>query len=254
VKWRSADVFEGLTQQQISIVWEIVDALRQPVRRNINPASDLCTPAFVESFENRLTIYHALNEQPLTKKTFEFTFAKAMADAGHISKVIPDSTNPGTDVLIDEEMAFSLKTEAAKNISPTSITISKLMEARWIRDCQTGEDYQRHILERIVPHLQQYHRILMLRAFTDEPTEVTYVLAEIPRDVLLETANLTTDSFSPRTSNGSTSADVVCDGRRLYRLSLDGSVEKITVRNLALTSCVIHGSWTVPLRLGAGLE
>lgn len=242
------DILKDLTSTQVDIVKEISDALRQKVESKVDKTSDICTSRFEESFQNRLVLYHALNEQPLTKKTFEYTFARSMKACGKHATVIDDPTNPGKDVVVDG-VNFSLKTEAARNIRRSAITISKLMEARWIRNCRSGQDFLDHVHSRIVPHLQQYDRILTLRAFKQGDTLVHYYLVEIPKDLLLACSQLTADAFRARTPNGSTSADVLKSSTRLFRLSLDGSVEKVTVRNLNVSLCKTHGEWKVPLRL-----
>lgn len=235
-----------LSPRQKALVTDVVDAFESDVAADADPNSDICTPAFSEEFRNRLVLHHVMNEELLKKKTFEFAVRGACRFAGKDAVLDDNPVNPGTDITIDG-VHFSLKTEAAKSINPNFLTISKLMEARWIRSCRTGQDFLDGVRSNIVPHLSRYARILMLRAFKIENQLCEYVLIEIPLEVLLMCGNLSPEDFSERTVNGSSSAEVILNGERAYTLSFDGSVEKITVRRLALSLCTFHGKWMVPI-------
>ena len=142
---------------------------------------------------------------------------------------------------------FSLKTEGGKSIKPTTIHISKLMEARWIRECNGKDDFCTRSKEKIGAHLAHYERIISLRSFLTD-SSVKYELVEIPMEILLEISRLRPADFSEKTANGSSSATVRgSDGTVFFVLSLDGSVEKITVRGLPLRLCKIHATWEVSL-------
>ncbi len=237
---------QTLSQSQQNLVSDVIGAFEKRIATEINPHSDICTTKFSEDFQNRLVLYHAMNEEALSKKTFEYALRGACRFDKRIAHLDANPTNPGTDIDIDGE-AFSLKTEAAKSISRKSLTISKLMEARWIRECQNGDDYLRGVCNNIVTHLQQYQRILMLRAFGPKDHLYEYHLIEIPLDILLHSANLSAPDFKPRTKNGSSGADVKINGQKAFSLILDGSVEKVTIRSLDLQFCKLHGKWIVPI-------
>jgi len=243
------NLISALSPERRALLKEIVEALSREVRANINPRSDICSPAFALEFQDRLTFYHARHDEPLNKKTFEYAFVKASRVAGRTAVIDDSPVNPGTDVIVDGT-SYSLKTEASQGISRAHITISKLMEARWIRECRTGQDFIRGVKARVQEHLRQYERILMLRAFTitDPSRGFEYHLIEIPLDVLLQIASLKAGDFSPRTSNGSSHADVYKNEKKLFSLRLDGSVEKITISNLNAANCIFHGSWKLFLK------
>ena len=159
------------------------------VEENFNSGSDIATADFRVSFRNRLLIHHATNEAKLTKKAFEYAFRAASAAAGKTAAITSSQTNPGTDVTVDG-VAFSLKTEAAASIRADRITISKLSEGRWIQQCSTLEELAQATITRIPTHLQQYDRILTLRAHNLSMVKVLYELVEIPRSVLLQVQTL----------------------------------------------------------------
>ncbi len=239
----------GLSAARRSLVLEMIDALSRDVRADINPSSDICTPDFALNFQDRLALYHAMNDEPLKKKTFEYAFAGASRAAGRTAIIDNNPVNPGTDVVVDG-VSFSLKTEASQGIDRSAITISKLMEARWIRECHTGRDFVRGTRDRICGHLSQYQRIITLRAFSiNEPNRaIEYHMIEIPLSLLLKIRDLKAQDFSSRTANGSSRADVFDpQGHKLFSLRLDGSVEKITISNLNVSNCVRHGSWIFDL-------
>lgn len=242
------DELEGListlSSERVELLVEMAQALTRSVTARVDANSDLVTPAFERDFSGRLLLFHAMHDAALTKKTFEYLFCGASRAAGRTASQTVNSVHPGEDVIVDGHK-FSLKTESGNSISKTSVHISKLMEARWIRECVTPEQFCLSAQTKIAAHLGHYERILTLRSFQSERT-VLYQLVEIPRSVLLRIASLKPTDFSARTANGSTSATVRdSQGNTFFVLSLDGSVEKITIRRLDIGLCTIHATWQV---------
>jgi type II restriction enzyme len=165
--------------------------------------------------------------------------------AGRTAKIVSSQTNPGADVIVDSE-AFSLKTEAAKSIKEDSLTISKLMEARWIRDCNTQKDFSEQVTSKVLGHLREYQRILCLRSFERSEKQVEYELVEIPVELLELVGQLSPADFSEKTRGGGSSAWVKRGGSRAFRIALDGSVEKVSVSGLNKSLCIVHGTWLIP--------
>lgn len=240
-----AEIAKKLTTEQLDILVEFARSLTRDVVHFINDESDIMTTPFVEEFSNRLRFYHATQAEKMNKKAFEFAFLEASKKAGRKSELIGDPTNPGIDIVVDG-VGFSMKTEAAESIKPEEIHISKLMEARWIRDCENREDFAKEVREKVGGHLRRYQRILMLRAF-DTLKGYKYDLVEIPRDLLLQVENLESNDFQKRRESGSSRADVTRSGNRAFTVRLDGSVEKITITGLLMSLCDLHGSWVVPI-------
>jgi len=188
-----------------------------------------------------------MHDAALTKKTFEYFFCGASRASGRAAYQTQNSVHPGEDVIVDGQR-FSLKTEGGKSINRQVVHISKLMEARSLRSCHSAEDYWQFAQRRIIDHLQHYERIISLRSFQGVANVVEYELVEIPRDLLLRISALTPDNFSARTANGSSSATVRSDEHHpLFTLSLDGSVEKVTIRGLDIRNCTVHARWGVKL-------
>jgi len=232
-----------LHPQRLDVLLELAVALGRDVAVSVDPDSDLMTPEFVEDFSARLIAYHALHEQKLTKKTFEFVFQGACRAAGQNAKITSSPVNPGADITVDG-VPFSLKTEGARSMSRAKISISKLMEARWIRECRSSQDFAQETVAHVVEHLQSYRRMLVLRAFS-VAAGFEYHLVEIPLDVLMQVQHLTAADFSPRTDNGGSSAHVHVGDAIAFTLRLDGSVEKVTVSGLQIEFCMKHGVWRV---------
>jgi hypothetical protein len=137
--------------------------------------------------------------------------------------------------------------KGGKSIRRDIIHISKFMEARWIRDCSNGDDFCRFTRSRVGDHLAHYERIVSFRSFLSR-THVDYELIEIPKQVLAGIDGLRPGDFSKRTRNGSSSASVRGQrGQPMFVLSLDGSVEKVTIRRLSTQFCRTHAKWRVAL-------
>jgi hypothetical protein len=241
-----ATVISQLPPERVRLLVEMGHALTRSVVSNVSADSDIVVKAFEHDFSGRLLLFHAMHDAALTKKTFEYFFCGSSRAAARTAVQTENSVYPGEDVVVDDRK-FSLKTEGGRSISSTAVHISKLMEARWIRECDSQEDFCRLSKEKIGAHLSHYERIISLRSFLSDST-VKYELVEIPKEILLGISRLRPSDFSARSPNGSSSATVRgADSNAWFVLSLDGSVEKITVRNLPLRLCKIHATWEVAL-------
>jgi hypothetical protein len=241
-----AILINQLSPERISLLVEMGHALTRSVVADISSDSDIVVRAFERDFSGRLLLFHAMHDAALTKKTFEYFFCGSSRVAGRDVVLTENSVYPGEDVVVNG-VKFSLKTEGGKSIRHSAIHISKLMEARWIRECHSADDFCSLSKERIGAHLNHYERIISLRSFLAD-SKVRYELVEIPKDVLLGISRLHPSDFSPRTENGSSRATVRgSKGNPSFVLCLDGSVEKITVRNLPLNLCKVHATWEVIL-------
>jgi len=240
-----------LESGRVKMLADIARSLSKDVEEQINPDSDLVTQDFAEAFAARILIHHALMASEMKKRRFEYALQQTARAVGYDAELTRSRTNPGQDIRIDGT-AFSLKTEAASNIRPDKITISKFQEARWIRNCHTPAEFAEGTRRNVGRHLNQYERILLLRVFELEKDSfsgesVRYDLVEIPVPLLRKALELPDEEFDEETKAGSSGADIREAGRRLFRLTLDGSVEKVTIRSLLVDACIEHGSWTAPL-------
>ncbi len=241
----------NLTNQQLQIIAEIVNAFKVPVKSTTYPELGLGSGRFFSDFQSRLVLYHAINEDAMKKKAFEFAFAKSCNADGRNAIVAESPVVAAADVTVDNQR-FSCKTEAPAKMNVKLINISKLMEARWIRECRSGTDFCDGIKNNVVSHLLRYERIIMLRAFR-RGEFYDYRLIEIPLRLLLLVDGVQPKDFSSRTKNGSTSAPVRLPDGSSFLLRLDGSVEKVTVTRLPERMCSIHGTWSIPIRLNQSI-
>lgn len=239
-------IVSNLKPTQIALLLEMARAMTVEIEEYVNENSDIISSDFATNFSNRLLIHHATHTEKFGKKAFEYAFVNASIATGKSAQIISSSTNPGTDVVVDG-INFSLKTEASARINRKKITISKLMEARWIRECNTREDFANGVVNRVVRHLQQYQRILILRAYNVSRNQVKYELIEIPHNLLLEIRNLTSNDFTDKTASGSCRSSVYISENKAFTLSLDGSVEKVTILGLDTDLCFYHASWIIPI-------
>ena len=209
------------------------------------------TQTFADAFALRIRMFHALHarSEALSKKAFEYALEGAAIDAGFTASVAASATTPGADIVLCGE-GFSIKTEAAAKISRSHITISKLMESAWTKNCKTVEDFLVGIHQHVLPRVLQPDRTLVWRCFSrlsGATAKAEYELVEIPHHLLAAIGKLTEEDFSAITSKGGTTANVVLDGRSVFALVFDGSDNKLTIRKLAVKNCTLFGSWTLGL-------
>ncbi len=245
------------TQAKVQMLSDIADALVKPVVVQSQSQDPIFGNArFHDYFSNVLLVHHATNDDKFKKKAFEFAFRGACLGLGYDARITANPMNPGADVTVGTRR-FSLKTEAGKNISRQNMTISKLMEARWIRNIVNDPARGTEGARKVVHHLNQYDRIIVLRAFDVRTghmrTAARYELWEIPKELLLLVGGLRENEFSIPTPNNSFAAPVtIVDSAtglrsRAFNFRMDGSVEKVTIGGLAVSRCIHQATWTVPL-------
>lgn len=237
-----------LTATRLSLLNQMAIALQTEFEGSPNADSDFASPRFYEYFASRLLIHHAVVEEKLNKKSFEYIFRDALRHDGKLAELSASSVHPGADLVLDGT-GFSLKTEASKNIKSAKITISKFMEARWIRNENEAGLAQRSS-QKLNEHLKGYDRIVMLRAFYLKTEQVKYDLVEIPHALLSLATQLEAQNIVlSRGNSGGGSAVIRQNEQAVFTIKFDGSVEKITIANLLVNQCTTHATWNIPLTI-----
>jgi hypothetical protein len=270
-----------LSKTQIEIITKIKEAFQLAEEAKVNPKSDLCENRnFTDYFSNLFAVYHSITEHKFEKKSFEFAFKYASIASGFDCEITKNSSHQGEDVIRDG-VRISLKTEGQKNVN--NLTISKFSEARFIAESKSeveersiralpkNDPKREQLLSQLVAsrsghrrqtlvenflttfrhHFDSYERIIILKANieTDINSEVTgyrYRLIEIPMEILALALTLTPEDFSPVKGNGGSSATVKsAEGKVMFSVVLDGSVEKITLRGIKIDECFTHADFHV---------
>ena len=236
---------ERLTPVQVDVVKAIIERFADDQVSSLERADFLNEEAF-EYFSMRLAAHHASSSVVLKKENFEHILEQAFRRAGVDAARANSMTERGADLTIGGT-TLSLKTEAAKNLRLESITISKLMEAAWIKGITSTDDIPPQVGSMVMPHFDNYDRIFILRSYPDPERggSIRYDLREIPKDVLRRVGSLTGSDFSPLTRTRTTSAEVVIDGRRAFKFRLDGSDDKLTINYLDVALCPLHAWWSL---------
>lgn len=237
-----------LTPNQTAILTGVARALAVPVVIARSQSSDLVDDVFAETMANLLTLHHALHEEPLSKRPFEYVLKQCLRAQGLDADLNPAPGESSYDVAANG-VRWSLKTEAAKGISARQVKVEKFMEARWARECTTPAACF-EALPRIVSHMDGYDRILILRAF-QRAQHTVYRLEEIPKEILLRSLLAAQSSmFEKRGKAKSYGADFYLAAPthrdRIFRMLLDSSVEKVRLW-YDVRHCVHHGEWQVPV-------
>jgi hypothetical protein len=246
------EIADSLPEGRKKILLEIAESLSTDVQQEVDSSSELVTSGFADAFAARLLAHHAMTKSVMKKRRFEYAMLQTAEAVGYDASLARSSTNPGEDIQINGAN-FSLKTEAAKGISRNKITISKLQEARWIRECDSPQDFASGTRQHLGRHVSQYERIFILRVFQPDTldelqsNQIRYDLVEVPVGLLEKVLELPPEDFKEPSSAGSSGAAVRDEnGKRLFYVTLDGSVEKVTIRSLRTDECKTHGSWIVP--------
>ena len=135
-----------LSPVKTQFVANVVDSLSNPPRANIRVEGTWLTssPDWIEYFGLALSVHHGATTEPLGLKSFETVFRNACAYMGWKLDPSGSSTQRFVDLIVqaggDGKRRISLKSTAARNISETTVHISKLTEAAWIQDLRTPKD------------------------------------------------------------------------------------------------------------------
>ena len=222
-------VLAQLTPRRRALLLRMAEALTAPavIERH---ESDLVDDAFSETLANSLLLHHAIHDEPLNKGVLRVCDEGLRRGWGHFAELNLGRGTGTWDIRVDDQR-WSLKTEAARGISPRTVKIEKLMEARWVRECSNPARCAAAVRAQVPAHMGGYDRILVLRAFRLEGGAMRYDLVEPPKEILL--ARLSTvppTVFTKEGAKKSYGADIDDDhGRRVFRILLDSSVEKIRV-------------------------
>ena len=205
-------------------------------------ASNIFNEKTFENFGDALRIHHSFSAEAFTKDKFEYVLEKILKMSGYDVELAPRG-NRGHDITIAGD-AISLKTQADKDIRVDRIWISKFMElgrGNW----SDRPDDLIGLRGMFLEHMEQYDRILTLRALQRDP-EWCYELVEIPKALLQKAAF---GKLEMRTNSRQMPKPGYChvrssDGVDIFQLYFDGGTErKLQVKNLLKSYCIVHGTW-----------
>ncbi len=202
---------------------------------------------FANALSLSLILHHQFSSESFTKDKFEHALNSVLGSLGHECELAPRG-NPGHDVTVDGER-WSLKTQADASIREDQIHISKFMELG--RGAWESEADLEGLRSRMFEHMSQYDRIFTLRCLTArrdlrDGSVRTYELVEIPKSLLLESADFPCEMRHDSTQSPKPGSCTVTDaaGSVKFELYFDGGTErKLQVRKLAKQYCIVHARW-----------
>jgi len=240
------ELLAKLSKTKLAYIESIVTALLGDMTEKRRPSSDLVSEIFLEEFGVHLLAHHGTASRPLTKEQFERAMERVMKLAGRKAERSPTG-NPGHDVTIDGKK-YSLKTQANAQIKDDTLWISKFMElgkGEW-----TNKPAQlRGLLAEFLKHMENYERILSLRAISRAENGKVYwhyELVEIPKKLLEEAADGKLEMMLESKQGAKPGYCTVLDGKgnMKFQLYFDGGSErKLQIKNLKKSLCIVHGEW-----------
>jgi type II restriction enzyme len=238
-------LLKRLSPVQVDVIRAIIHRFADEQESQILRDDFLTKPVF-EFFSMRLAAHHAYSSSVLKKENFEHILEQAFKRCGIPAARANSMTVRGADLKVDN-VTLSLKTEAAQGIRQDAITISKLMEAAWIKQITSTNDIPGYIKSMVMPHFNNYDRIFILRSYVSPKRHghIRYDLREIPKSLLALVGTLKPTDFSTLTRTRTTSAPVIVKGRQAFKFRLDGSDDKLTINALDVDLCPLHAWWSL---------
>ena len=230
----------------VRFVARLVDSLSSPPHADFTGATWIAnSPEWIEYFGLTISAHHGLTVEPLMLTGFEVAFRNACEAVEWRVNKRESATERFLDLTVTTEMMerkLSLKSTAQKRMSASSAHISKLTEAAWIQDVRSARNRREKTLEFFTQYREAVDAIIMLRAFRKEVDKIPtkYQLLEIPTAIFDSLYEAPLSAFA---ADGPT-IDCSYQGEPVAaRVTLDRSDAKITVKQIKLSSCVLHAEW-----------
>ena len=232
---------------KVEFVSKVVESLSNPPRSTIRTTGTWLTQSsdWIEYFGLALSVHHGATTEPLGLTSFETVFRNACRYMNWSVEPPGSATQRFVDLTVrvndGSVRRLSLKSTAARKLSPSAVHISKLTEAAWIQDTRTPRDRRRETRELFRSYQQAVSSIIMLRAFRDKADGVPrlYQLVEIPVGIF--------DSIqqAPLKDFERDAPVITCriGNEGVARVAIDRSDAKITVRGIQLSACTVHAEW-----------
>lgn len=208
-------------------------------------------PPWVEYFGYEIGSHHGTTTLPLGLDGFEAAFRNTCEAMGWTVSPPASRTQRFVDLVVSQSDSsvsrrLSLKSTAARHLSPTTAHISKLTEAAWIQDQRTAASRQEATVRLISEFIAAVDAIVLLRAFRTEDGAIPdmYQMLEMPTSLLEPLRVVPREAF---VADGPTIPLPFDEMPPALRLSLDRSDAKITLRSVRLDRCVVHAEWS-PLK------
>lgn len=251
---------EALRPRQRQRIMRLLDAMALGVETTANPSSDIATADFVDAFGDYIESHHAGSTRALSKENFEYAMVASFNACDIPASKTESNTLAGQDIDVDG-VAWSLKSEAAKNIKLDRIHISKFMELG--QGAWATEDDLEALRARMFDHLDRYDRIFTLRCIergrdNANNDTFTYELVEIPKSLFMRSQGV---EIKFATGSKQTPVPASCfvpvdsrlpaDGRKhlnntLLELYFDGGTErKLQIRKIKKDQCIVHATWKI---------
>ena len=233
---------DQLSPVKVAFVSRVVDSLSRPPRATTSGETWInASPDWIEYFGLALSVHHGATPEPLALTAFETVFRNAcgymrwpMDEPGSLTRRFVDITVDGRKL--------SLKSTAARNLSESTVHISKLTEAAWIQDARTPSARRTAMLDLFRQYREAVDAIVMLRAFRGEAGSPPrrYQLVEIPVGVFDSIQGAPLRDFD----RDAPVIECLIDGEPVAHVAVDRSDAKITVRRIQLSACIVHAEWS----------
>ena len=244
---------ETFSPVQIEFVAQVVESLSDAPEAEIKAPGTWLTeqPEWIEYFGLALSVHHSATTVPLGLKSFESVFQNACEHIGWRVETPESATHRFLDLAVypgeEPVRRLSLKSTAARRLSPTFLHISKLTEAAWIQDVRSARDRRQRTQALFREYEEHVTQIVMLRAFREAADDVPhrYQLVEVPTSIFDSLQNASVEAFA----SDAPAVPCLVDGEEAAVVALDRSDAKITVRRVRLDACTVHAEWR---QAGAG--
>ena len=237
---------DDLSPVKMSFVAKVIEALSNPPALNVRSAGTWLTenPEWTEYFGLALSVHHGATTEPLRLTSFETVFRNAckhmawnvLPPESQTQRFIEMTVRPRPGMTLH----LSLKSTAARNLSKTSLHISKLTEASWIQDIRKASQRRFETIKLFRAYRQAVSHIIMLRAFRDKHEAPPFCISLSKSRSAFSIPLTIPQSMHLRLTGHGCHARLTANRWRWWRCRSDA---KITVSGIKLSACIVHAEW-----------
>lgn len=204
---------------------------------------ELFTAPFTAALQGLVAAHHGVYPRlPPRDIFFEDLVARAFKTIGVTDISLPSPGRSKEDMTVSG-VKLSIKSETGYGTKPNLITITKLStteETEWLST---------PLIDRILRHLAEYERMLMVRSIWLNPPAFHYQLLDVPIPLLAKIAEVT---LIPAVGRGgkpskSLTAKVTIDNEVAFSVFFDATDKKCAIRGLRVNQCRMLAEWDHPI-------
>ncbi|MGW2144063.1 DUF4365 domain-containing protein [Nonomuraea bangladeshensis] len=214
------------------------------IKEELLASSDITVNGFVDSLSSRLLAHEAVSSGPISLDDFVEAFKRASRFSGREVKERSERIAGSTMAIVEDKRCI-LKMAVARDLKMNTVNIVRFIDAPWAVDILSGDYLVHRTIEELKILLAQFDRYFILRRFSLPDSCSQYQLVEVPKSLLNMLASKSLGESVQGRGCSTIRAFRDNRGEVALKMVIDRSSAKISLRDISIDRCLVHGSWTL---------